>query len=491
MIRTLNAKLTAAFFAIVAVLSAVYVLVAVEALRWHEDEVSHILHRGLADNIVEHSTLLRGEDIDRAAFKGVAESLMVVNPAIEVYLLDRDGFLRAYSAPPGRVVRGRVDLGPIRARLSGDPSAPRRGDDPRDLTGSAVFSAAALRDGTGRDAGFLYVVVSGEARRSVAAMLEGSFVLRLLTAIAAASLVLSLVVTAWSVRGITSRLGRLRATMGRFRESNFTSLPATPTAVRPDEIDALGGEFAALAARIREQLEHLDAIARERRELVANISHDLRTPLATLQGYLETLTIKGGVVPREERERYVALSLDHARRLSRLVKELIDLATLEDRALAPNIEPFSLAELAQDVAQKFALAAEQKDLRFETVIPRDLPFVAGDIGLIERVFENLIENAIKYTPAGGTVRLALVREDGRLRAEVADTGGGIPARDLGKVFDRFYRVEAHRPDAIPGTGLGLAIARRIVELHGGAIAVESDLGQGTRFSFSLPASLVA
>jgi len=138
------------------------------------------------------------------------------------------------------------------------------------------------------------------------------------------------------------------------------------------------------------------------------------------------------------------------------------------------------------VTQKFALQAEQKSLALETDIPHDAPFVSGDIGLIERVLENLIENAIKYTPAGGRVRIALTPHGEALTAEIADTGVGIPEADLPRIFERFYRVESHRPDDVEGTGLGLAITHRILQLHGVAIDVKSRLGEGTRFTFDLP-----
>ncbi len=151
-----------------------------------------------------------------------------------------------------------------------------------------------------------------------------------------------------------------------------------------------------------------------------------------------------------------------------------------------NFEPFSLAELVQDVAQKFRLEAERRGVRLETEMPERAPFVRADIGLIERVLENLIDNAIRYTPRGGSVRLSLALGEGTIAARVADTGRGIPKEELPRIFERFYRVEKSRAEEPEGTGLGLAITRRILQLHESPIEVESEPGSGTAFTFRLP-----
>jgi two-component system OmpR family sensor kinase len=463
MLRTLNAKLIAALLVVIALLAATYLVLTISFTRLHFEEVNQKLHFALAQSLVDHSTLLPGGDVDLQAFKSVFQNLMVVNPAIELYLTDTQGRLLAFSAPEGAVKRDRIDLAPIRAFLEGSRSLPIRGTDPRDLSGNKVFSVAPISGEGDAMVGYLYVVLGGQLYDSVESMFEGSLILRIVTGIAIVGLVLAALAGVLSFRAITARLRRLTG-----------------------EIDQLGLTFEEMSARITEQIQKLHDSDQSRRELIANVSHDLRTPLASLQGYLETLLMKQDALDRDEKEKYLRLALNHSSRLGRLIKELFELATLDNTDSAPAFEPFSLAELAQDVTQKFALQAEQKSLVLETDIPHDAPFVSGDIGLIERVLENLIENAIKYTPDGGRVRIALTPHGEALTAEIADTGVGIPEADLPRIFDRFYRVESHRPDDVEGTGLGLAIARRILQLHGVAIDVKSRLGEGTRFTFDLP-----
>lgn len=173
-----------------------------------------------------------------------------------------------------------------------------------------------------------------------------------------------------------------------------------------------------------------------------------------------------------------------------MITELFDLARLESGALETQMEEFSLAELVQDVTQQFRLTAQNKGVRLETELGAMRPFVRGDLGLIERAMENLIDNAIRHTPGGGRVTVALMPNDDLARVRVSDTGGGITPDELPHIFDRYYR--APRPagqEPAGGAGLGLAITRRIAELHGGTINVQSEPGEGATFTFSLPVAL--
>jgi signal transduction histidine kinase len=220
--------------------------------------------------------------------------------------------------------------------------------------------------------------------------------------------------------------------------------------------------------------------------LVANVSHDLRTPLASLRGYLETLIIKGDSLSAEEQRTYLSIAAQQTERLARLVAELFELAKLEAKDVAVQAEAFPMAELIQDVVQKFELDAERRRLDIRAEVGADLPFVLADIGLAERVLQNLIDNALRHTPAGGRVTVTTEAREREVLITVADTGSGIPKDHLPHIFERLYRVDKSRDSRSGGAGLGLAIARQIVELHGGRIMVESEPGRGTAFSFSLP-----
>jgi two-component system OmpR family sensor kinase len=231
-----------------------------------------------------------------------------------------------------------------------------------------------------------------------------------------------------------------------------------------------------------------DHEAQLRSDLIANVSHDLRMPLVAMRGYLELLESRAEQLSVDERQRYIGIALRQCEQLGRLVDELFELARLDVPTTTLACERFALAELASDVVQKFALAAEEQRIDLATVAAERLPLVDADLGLIERVLDNLIDNALRHTPAGGAVRIVLERGDDGVRVRVRDTGAGIAATDLPHVFDRHWRGGASARGA---GGLGLAIAQRILALHGGRVEVESELARGTCFSFSLPAATMA
>ena len=484
--RTLTSKIVTALTGLVFIISIFYIGLTIVVTRLHFQEITQNLNRSLAANVVSEPLLTDDREINEAAFKAAFDRLMHINPSIELYLLDAAGQIIAFSAPPGKVQRDSVSLDPVHAFLDGTTPFPIRGDDPRDSRARKIFSAARLH-GLGALEGYVYIVLGGEKHDSVARMVQGSFILRLAAGVAGVSALVSLAAGFLSFNWLTRRLRRLGDIVNAFRQSDFREPVRLPQWRRTsgDEIDDLGLTFERMSERIAEQVRMLEHADTSRRELIANISHDLRTPMAALQGSLETLQLKADSLSDEDKRRYLELALKHSERLGRLVVELFELATLESPSSQLHVETFSIAELVQDIAQKFAMAADKKDITFETEIPEGAPFVSADIGLIERVLDNLLENAIKFTPAGGTVRIALALENDRIVARVSDTGCGIAAEDLPRIFDRFYRVDRHHPAASDGTGLGLAIAKRTLQLHGSPIDVESEVGAGTTFSFQL------
>ncbi|MEO8674815.1 MAG: ATP-binding protein [Casimicrobiaceae bacterium] len=288
----------------------------------------------------------------------------------------------------------------------------------------------------------------------------------------------------------TRRLRALAVAVDRFRDSGFTQPIRLASAnSNGDDIDRLGANVQEMSERIAEQLRLLGQTDERRRELLANVSHDLRTPLASMQGYLETLLLRHGTLRAEEERSYLEVAAKHSERLGKLINDLFHLTKLEANELTPKREPFPVAELVQDVVQKFQLAADKREIRLASVLADQHAQVHADIGMIESVLENLIENAIRHTPAGGAIRVEVLPVDQkRVAVRVADTGRGIPGDEVASIFDRYYRVNRGDAADAGSTGLGLAITRHIIELHGGEIRVESDPGRGTTFTFHLPLS---
>jgi len=221
-----------------------------------------------------------------------------------------------------------------------------------------------------------------------------------------------------------------------------------------------------------------------RRDLIANVSHDLRTPLVSIRGYLEVLATKGDTLDATQRRNYLDTAVRQSERLGTLIDELFELAKLDFKGITLQREPLHLGDLASDVRQKFQLIAEGRRVALRLAVDAALPLVDADVGLIERVFDNLIGNALKYTPEGGQVDVGLAAADGVVWVSVSDNGIGIAPTDLPHVFDRFYRAAGERSQAMPGAGLGLAITKRILDLHDARIEVLSQ-PRGTCFRFCL------
>lgn len=449
-------------------------------------ELNQRLNLDLANNIVKEKKLMIDNQVNQEALQSVFMGLMVVNPIIEVYLVDTDGKILSYSAPEGAVKRSRIDLAPVREFIESDRQYPILGNDPRHQERDKVFSAAPIEQ-NGRLQGYLYIVLGGQDYDSVVDILKSSYMLRLWTGSIGISLLIASLAGYMIFRHITRRLRQLARGMEQFKHNDFKHSIHLPDRFdgRPgDEIDQLGATFREMSERIIQQVKQLEHNDTSRRELVANVSHDLRTPLASLQGYLETLLLKADELDDEEKKHYIQIALQHSERLRKLISELFELSTLENQGAELHFEPFSMSELVHDVTQKFQLEAQEKNLRLSTYVPQEPAFVSADIGLIQRVLENLIENAIKYTPQGGQIGISLMTGGNTVATSISDNGQGIPQEDLPHIFDRFYRVDKHRNTE--GTGLGLAIVNRIIQLHNSTIDVDSKPNAGTTFSFRLP-----
>lgn len=488
MFRTLYSRIAAVLLLLIALIGYGVYSVILYSAEMYQQELTQKLNTALAQHIVAEEPLLTEQQVNQPALQSLFHWLMVVNPSIELYLLDPGGRILAFSAPQGRVKRQQVSLQPVLRFLRGESKYPLLGDDPRGRQRQKVFSAAAI-PGAAADqpAGYLYVILEGEAFDSATDMVKGSYILRFATTGLGAGLLLALAAGLTAFGLLTRRLRRLSQIMTSYGEGGLHGSSRYPLAEQPrDEIDQLGVTFNQMANRIDQQLEALAQTDAKRREMVANVSHDLRTPLTSLHGYLETLLLKDEKLTPDERRQYLEIATAQSARLNQLIGELFELAKLDSSETLLNVEPFSLAELAQDVVHKFRLEADKRDIHIHTTCGKNLPFAYGDIGLIQRALDNLIDNALRYTPRGGRITLSLTDQADKIVVRVADTGQGIPADEIGHIFDRFYRLEKDRTASGKNAGLGLAIVKRIIDLHGSDIQAASEPNHGTTFSFTLP-----
>lgn len=486
--NSLYSKLAFVLTGLFCLVGILFLVVILFSTDMYQQEVNQKLNSQIAEHIVKEKLLMRDNRINKKALEEVFHMLMVINPSIEIYLIDTEGNILAYSASPGKVKRKRVDLGPIKVWLKEKASIPVLGDDPRSFEGKKVFTAAPISE-AGILQGYLYVILGGETYDSVVQKLKGSYILKLTTWMIVGSLLFALIAGLFLFASLTGRLKRLANVMDAFKKDGKLDRIKQPVNVQKnsaDEIDRLSTTFKQMASRIEEQMEELRESDSMRRDLIANVSHDLRTPLATLQGYIETLLLKEKSLTDGERRSHLEVAIKHCERLSKLVDNLFELAKLDSSEMGVKREPFNLSELAQDVVQKFQLKAKEMGLNFTINTDDEIPFVLADIGLIERVLENLLENAVRHTPQGGSIGIELSLTDGDVAIRISDTGSGIPEEELPHIFNRFYQSDKSRKEEPEHSGLGLAITKRILELHDRHIEVSSKLNSGTTFTFRLP-----
>lgn len=498
-LRRLYSRLALALLGLLLLLGSVLMWMLFQTAQDYQQEVAQQLNFNLAQQIVSDDPLFRSarqhpdwpltfnsEDMDR-----LFHQMMVINPAIEVYLLDQNGKILEFDAEPTSIKMQQVALAPIERFLSPGATPPILGDDPKNPGLPKVFSAAAIELGA-ETRGYLYIVLGGKQYQDTREMLAQSYIVRSAFWFVLLAILSAVVLGGWVFALLTRRLHRLSNQLQQWSSAGEQALllaKPVQTSQSHDEIDALSLQFHNMAERIGKQMQQLRQLDLSRREMVASLSHDLRTPLTTLRGYLETLQLQWPELNEKDKATYIDTALGQSLRLGCMIEEMFELSRLDSIEQLANTAPLSISELVQDVTQKYQLRASDRELQLELHIDPRTAMIHGDIGLLQRLLENLLENAFRHVAENGFIRVSVEPAEEFACISVQDNGPGIAASEIDRVFERFYQAQAHRPlaPAPQGFGLGLAIVRRIVELHQGMICVRSPSGEGAGFRFCLPA----
>ena len=323
------------------------------------------------------------------------------------------------------------------------------------------------------------VFAAPQTRQAVLAYFGQNLLLPLAEAGAVAA-VLAVILSVVLARSIASPLRRMAATAQAIAQGSY----AQPAPVSgPNEVRALGQALNTMAREVQaaQQTQH---------DFVANVSHELKTPLTSIQGFAQAM-LDGAASTPEAMQRSAGIIYSEADRLRRLVEGLLDLARLEAGRAAFPRSLLDLGLVLSATLEKFGLRAKDKGVALQAQLPPQMPAMLGDADRLAQVFTNLLDNAIEHTPAGGRVTLEAQVSAGGVSVAVTDSGEGIPAEDLQRIFERFYQVDKSRakPEARSGVGLGLYISKEIVDAHGGTLRAESLQGVGSRFTVWLPLSL--
>lgn len=464
--------------------------------RSYQNEVEQKLHHQLAEHVVHDNKLLQDGEIDHAALKTAFHSMMILGPSFEFYILGPQGEVKTYSADPLRIKKHVVDIQPIQDFLSNQSNLPILGDDPRSEDNHKIFSAAPIFENIEEEdvlQGYLYIIIGGEIYDGIVDILQQSHILSIAVWSLVLAMLFGLLVILILFFLLTRPLRRLTQDMQQFRQEGFKydQLPASQWQQNSaDEIERLGSTFNEMANTLNIQYQKVKNTDELRRELISYVSHDLRTPLASLQGYLETWSLKNSELTAQEGEELINVAMKNAQHMSRLIEQLFELAHLDSETVTLSTEPLGIAEFAQDVLQKMTLEANKKHVSLD-VEPKDPSImVMANVEKLENVFTNLIDNALRHCKAGDHIKIEILPSVtvGQLSVSVKDTGFGIAEKDLPLIFDAHFRASNSVRGNGRNSGLGLAISKRIIELHGSRLRVSSQLGRGTEFSFDLKAA---
>lgn len=474
-------KITAVFTGLLIVLGLVFFLIASGMSKSYYTTAHQQLYGDIAQHLATFTRPLKNGRPDTAVTHDIIHSTMVANPSVEVYLLDTAGNITDYVVPDKTVQIRRVNIAKVKQWLTAKEGQRPLGDNPKQPEEPGIFSAAPVYE-NGRLTGYVYAVLASEKQAGILRSLNNHLFLRLSSYIFFTALLAAFVIGVVTFFLMTGSFSKLTGVVKRFKEGDYS---ARIEGNAKGDLGMVGATFNEMADVIVDNFDKLAATDKFRQELIANVSHDLRTPLSILQGYVETLMMKKDRLSEAEKENYLAVVYNNTKKLAGLVEQLFQYAKLEANLVSPEKESFLLSELASDVLMAYKLKATEQNIHLALEAPTNLPPVFADIALTERVFQNLLDNAFKFTPEGGSVAIHLAETNAGVWVRVIDTGIGIAPEEQAYIFERYKQVNNHDTSK-NGMGIGLAIAKKILELHQTSIDVTSELGNGTTFRFLLP-----
>lgn len=519
-VNSLFARLSVIFFLILLSLGLVTLWLSHRSSHSYFLEYTQKLNRPIAMYIAENAQLFQEGAPDPQALERLAPHVMMINPGLEVYLLDSQGKILS-NVTGSTNFRSHVDIDAVREFVDEKKPLPIQGDDPKYQERKSVFSAFPLyeqntianlspesgtspKDSSQSKAllGYVYVVLAGERHETLFKSVQNSHSLGQLFLTLVGALLLALFGGLLLFFMLTRRLRNLTAKVKsqQLEISGTVVAGKEPLVIesiatgKGDEIEVLESAHNALTEQLVEQNQRLQASDTSRRQFIASLSHDLRTPLMTLQNYLETLQVRNATLPNSAKLEFVSLASKQCSRLGHLINQLFELSKLNSPDMKLQRERFSILELIYDCMQDFMLMCGDRNLQLE-VLKDDHESgyeVVADIAAIQRVLENLIGNAVKNTNADGAIKIYLFHmQNNEVQVTIQNSGVVLSEEKLNAIFDgnakKFYARETDGEGRVKTGGLGLLIVKRIMDLHGCPLQIESGASYGVRLTFCLPA----
>ncbi|SNR15709.1 sensor histidine kinase [Tenacibaculum jejuense] len=480
-------KLSFSFLLTILVIGVIYISITFFLLDKFYSQTTQRLNADIANHLIDEkfknsSPFLENGSVNIQLFDDVMHDMMAVNRAIEVYLLDENGFvLHSVVLDHANATEEikQVDLRPIHKFINNKEEY-ILGDDPKNILEKKIFSAASF-ESYGKE-GYIYILLASHDFEQVCSSLFKSYFSKLTTNTIIITTLLSLIIGWLSVFLISKSLLVIIHHVNKFKNGDFKSRIPNASA---SSLSILATTFNTMADTISENIEEIKSVNDFKKELIANISHDLRTPMTVIRGYAETLTEKEIVISDDNKEEFLKIIEKSTLTLSNLVDQLYEYSNLDAKQLKLNKTVFSLNKLIHDIIRSYCVIAMRKKIKVERAYSLNEDFlVYADKVLIHRVIQNIFDNALKFTPKKGIIIFSLNVINRNTIISIKDSGPGINQDNQNFIFDRWYTAET---DQNNGLGLGLAIVKKIIELHEANIYMYSDeKNKGCEFKFTLP-----
>jgi len=407
----------------------------------------------------------------------------------DIYVLDADGKVLASETPlPQGAERLHIDMRDVESLVTTGTFGHLDGADPKSPGRRCLAAAARLLSDNPSSKAYLYLILNTADAQSRELTRAKTVAVRISIVLAAATTVIGVLLAMWLLSRTTQPVRALCAAVDSIDEhgvADAQSLRTLRNQSWPDDLGRLAEAIETMLEKIHGQVARIRHMDRLRREMLLGISHDLRSPLTALIGSLELALSGTSRMPSMQSTALLDSALTNARHIDQLTASLFVLSRLDAQGYTPCVEPAALGELLDDIRCRFARIALDRRITLKTIYPNALPLVRCDVQLIERAIANLLDNALRHTPADGNVKLCVDVVADMCLLSVIDTGIGIPADALVQLFDAFFQVETAREGG-SHTGLGLAIVKQIAELHDGRTWVKSEIGEGAGFYIEIP-----
>ncbi len=473
-------RISVLVFALISGLCLLFMVITYFTTKNFHQASTQLLNKDVASHIAKFTSPFENDRINKRKADSVFKDAMVISPSAEIYFLDTAGKVMAFHPNEKPIKLWQLPLQNIKNLIASKGEDYITGPDPRDPSNPKIFSAAEVKSKF-KNLGYIYVILG--SNEHVTKVLYKSYFGSLLIKAFFGIVVLSIILGLLYLSRIQKSFNSMITVLEKFQNGDLT---ARFNLKEKEELAPVTQAFNKMADLLVYNIGRLTKSEQERKDFIANISHDLRTPLSIARGYTETLLMqKEKQVTQQEQEEFLQLIHRKLRQVEYMVKQLFDLSKMESAELVPHKEPFVPSEIVQETVNNYQLIAAEKKVKLGCTQCLYHVWVNGDIAMMERVFQNLIDNAINNTPKDGDIQISIVANEKELIFTIENSGSSIPAEILNWI--NHSKDESSFSTSRPAKlGLGLMIVKKILHLHQYSFKAENNTGIGNRFTIIMP-----